>query len=279
MPDLLARDGIRLAYQVLGEGTPVVCLAGGPMLDSEYLGDLGGLSEHVQLILFDYRGTGRSEMPTEALTYRCDHLVDDVEALREHLGLDQMNLLAHSAGANLAALYTARHQERICRLLLITPGTFAFGFTSTSEMRREVVKLRWSEPWFADASTAFERIQAGEAMDSDWEAITPFTYGRWDAETQAHDANMNLHRNNEAAAMFGAEGAYDPPSTRAALAGLRAPVLLLAGEIDVAATPRAVAELAEIFANSALVTQPDAGHFPWLDDPAWFTMTVAAFLD
>ncbi len=278
MSVLSAHDGTQLAYHVLGEGAAVICLPGGPMQDSTYLGDLGGLSGHLQLILFDYRGTGQSETPTDTSTYRCDHLVDDVEALREHLGLDRIDLLAHSAGANVAALYAVRYPERIGKLVLITPSTRAVGITAASEMRREVVRLREGEPWFVPASTAFEAIQAGQATDADWEAITPLTYGRWDAAARAHHASGDEQRNEEAAAVFGAEGAFDPTVTRAALATFGAPVLLLAGEVDVAAPPSVVAKLAGLFPNATLVTQPGGGHCPWLDDSAWFTTTVAAFL-
>jgi proline iminopeptidase len=274
-----APDGTKLAYNVLGEGTPVVCLPGGPMQDSAYLGDLGGLPGRIQLIRFDLRGTGQSEKPGDTASYRCDHLVDDVEALREHLGLDQIDLLAHSAGTNLAALYTARYPGRIGKLVLITPSTWAVGIGATSEMRREIVRLREAEPWFASASAAFAAIQEGQATDADWEAITPFTYGRWDAAARAHHASEEQQRNEEAAAVFGGEGAYDPTGTRAALATFEPPVLVLAGEVDVAAPPRVVAELAGLFPNSTLVTQPGAGHFPWLDDPESFTTTVAAFLE
>jgi len=57
----------------------VVCLPGGPMQDSKYLGDLGGLSARHQLILLDLRGTGASAIPEDTASYRCDHLVGDVE--------------------------------------------------------------------------------------------------------------------------------------------------------------------------------------------------------
>jgi proline iminopeptidase len=43
MPAFSAHDGTKLAYDVFGDGPPVVCLPGGPT-DSAYLGDLGGLS-------------------------------------------------------------------------------------------------------------------------------------------------------------------------------------------------------------------------------------------
>lgn len=278
MSILPAQDGTKLAYRVLGAGTAVVCLPGGPMQDSAYLGDLGGLSGRVQLILFDYRGTGESGTPADTSSYRCDHLVDDVEALREHLGLDRIDLLAHCAGANVAALYAARHPERIGKLVLITRSTRAVGITATSEMRREVVRLREGQPWIAAASAAFEAIQAGQPKDADWEAMTPFTYGRWDAAARAHHASGDEQRNDEAAAVFGADGAFDPTVTRAALATFVAPALLLAGEFDVAAPPSVVAELAGLFPIATFVTQPGSGHFPWLDNPAWFTESVAAFL-
>lgn len=86
MPTFSAPDGTQLSYRVTGDGDPVVCIPGGPA-DSRYLGDLGGLSAHRRLIVLDLRGTGRSAVPEDTSTYRCDRLVDDVEALREHLGL------------------------------------------------------------------------------------------------------------------------------------------------------------------------------------------------
>jgi pimeloyl-ACP methyl ester carboxylesterase len=56
-----------------------------------------------------------------------------------------------------------------------------------------------------------------------------------------------------------------------------APVLVYAGELDLTPTPR-LAELAALFPRGQLVVQPGAGHFPWLDDPAWFVGAVARFL-
>ena len=100
---------------------PLVCLAGGPLQNSAYLGNLGGLSERRQLIVLDLRGSGAAGLPAGAGSCRCDHLVADVEALREHLSLERLDLLAHSAGANLAALYAARYPERVDRLVLVTP--------------------------------------------------------------------------------------------------------------------------------------------------------------
>ena len=278
MPVLAAPDTTELTYRLRGEGSPVVCLPGGPMQDSMYLGDLGGLSAHRQLVLLDPRGTGRSARPADPTSYRCDRQVDDVDALRDHLGLDQVDLLAHSAGANLALLYAARHPERVGALVLVTPSTFAVGISATGESRLETARLRRDEPWFGPAYAALQAIVAGDASDDRWTAIQPFFYGRWDAGAQDHQAAQDGHRNDEAAGMFGADGVYDPAATRAQLAAVPARVLLIAGEVDLNSTPGVVAELADLFPNAELVVQPGAGHYPWLDDAARFVATTATFL-
>ncbi|OEV31754.1 alpha/beta hydrolase [Streptomyces nanshensis] len=278
MPAFSAHDGTTLAYHVCGEGAPLVCLPGGPT-DSAYLGDLGGLSARRQLIRLDLRGTGRSATPEDAASCRCDRLVDDVEALRRHLGLARVDVLAHCAGANLAVLYAGRHPERIGKLVLVTPSVRAVGLTVTGALRRETARLRKDEPWFPDAFAALEAITEGAATDDSWRAVAPFSYGRWDETARAHQAAGDERMNMEVVAAFGADGAFDPETTRAALARFTAPVFLLAGEVDVSAPPPATAEFAALFPNAELVVQPGAGHYPWLDDAGAFVAATAAFLD
>ncbi|MFD1151736.1 alpha/beta fold hydrolase [Saccharothrix hoggarensis] len=278
MPDLVARDGTRLAYHVVGDGRPVICLAGGPMLDSAYLGDLGGLSRRRQLVLVDYRGTGSSQTPRDLTSCRCDRLTDDVEALRDHLGLDRVDLLAHSAGANVAAAYATRRPERVGKVVMVTPSVIGVGITPTSETRREVVLRREAEPWFGPAREAFEAVTAGRATPEDWLGIAPLTYGRWDGAARAHHSDMEQRRRPQVAAAFGADGAFDPEATRAGLAAFDGPVLVLAGAVDVSAPPAVVAEFAALWRDATLVTQEGAGHFPWLDDPARFTKVVGSYL-
>ncbi|MFE7852892.1 alpha/beta fold hydrolase [Streptomyces sp. NPDC057403] len=280
MPAFAAPDGTRLAYHVFGdEGPPVVCLPGGPLQASAYLGELGGLSARRRLVLLDFRGTGDSALPKDPATFRCDRLVDDVEALRAHLGLETMDLLGHSAGTNPAVLYAARHPRRVDRLALITPSAVAVGLGVAPQVRRDTARSREAEPWFPTAFAALQAITTGRATAADWEAISPFLYGRWDDTARAHHAAGAAQRNQEAAAVFGAEGAFDPAATRAALAGLAAPVLLLAGEVDLNSPAPMVAEFAGLFAKAESVVQPGAGHFPWLDDPERFVATVGAFLE
>ncbi|MFD4632414.1 alpha/beta fold hydrolase [Streptomyces sp. NPDC058284] len=278
MPTFSAYDGTELAYHEKGEGEPLLCVPGGPMRASVYLGDLGGLTAHRRLILLDLRGTGDSAVPDDPATYRCDRLVDDVEALREHLGLDRIDVLGHSAGGDVATLYAARHPKRIRNLVLVTPATLAVGGIVTAEDRSEAAALRKGEPWYPAVETALREIAETGAPSAGWEVIGPLMYGRWDDRAQAHRAQSAAQKNAAASEVYYGEASFDPPATRAALADMTAPVLVLAGAYDGGPSPARAAELAELFPNGVCQVQPEGGHFPWLDDPEWFTRRVAGFL-
>jgi pimeloyl-ACP methyl ester carboxylesterase len=246
------------------------------MLPAEYLGDLGGLDAHRSLVLLDLRGTGHSAVPADPATCRFDRQVADVEALRAHLGLERLDLLAHSAGAALALLYAARHPDRVASLTLVTPSPRVVGLEVTDADRREVAERRRGEPWFAAAYAAFERIWSGGATDADWTAITPFTHGRWDDAVRAAVDRADAQRDADAAARYYGDGTPDPAAVRAALAELRVPVLLVAGEYDVALPPSRAAEYTDLFPGGRLVVQRGAGHYPWQDDPGTFVRAVVA---
>ena len=124
-------DGTELAYQVAGSGPPLVCVPGGPGQAVAYLGDLGGLSSRRTLILLDNRGTGASQAPQDPATYRVDRLVEDVEALRVHLGLDRVDLLGHSASGGIGLLYAAGYPDRLGHLVLVAPSLRVPAFPPT----------------------------------------------------------------------------------------------------------------------------------------------------
>ncbi len=277
MPTFTASDGTELAYHVRGEGPPLIALPGGPMVASEYLGDLGGLSAHRTLILLDLRGTGDSATPADPATYRCDRQVDDVEALRAHLALDRVDLLAHSAAGNLALLYAARHSDRVASLALIAVTPRALGLHATDEDHLTAAQLRAGEDWFEEAYANLKAVQAGESALS-LEAVGGFIYGRWDAAARAHLALMESLTNDEASDLFHTPAAYDPPATLAALARLDAPVLLLCGEHDGAPDPGLTHRAADLLPRTEVAVQPGAGHIPWIDDADWFVRRVNTFL-
>ncbi|MCJ0875067.1 alpha/beta fold hydrolase [Streptomyces sp. AP-93] len=278
-----APDGTELAYHVQGEGEPLVCLPGGAMRASAYLGDLGGLSAGRRLILLDLRGTGDSAVPADTSTYRVDHQVADVEALRIHLGLDGVDLLAHSASGNLALLYAAAHPRRVRRLALITPTCWAVDLTESPEVRLADVRRRAGSEPYDTAIAAYERALAALAAggvpdEADWASAMPLAYGRWGEAARAHAVLSPVQKNAEASAAFAGPGACDPPATRAALGRFAGEVLVLAGELDSNPSSALAARLAQLFARGVVDVQPGGGHFPWLDEAPWFTARVERFL-
>ena len=273
-------DGLRLSYTQQGRGQPLVCMPGGPGRDPGYLGDLGGLDREAEreLVLLEVRGTGASAVPDDRASYRCDRMTEDVDALRAHLGLDQIDLLGHSAGGDLALLYAARHPERIARLILVTPALRTVGLGVADDELLVNMERRSAEPWFTDAKAAVQAAIAGDESAETTLRYLPFFYGRWDEAARAHAAGEAGQRSPAVAAGYYAEGAFDPEETREQLAKVTAPVLVLAGEVDLGPTPERAAEAAALFPAAEIVVQPAASHFLWLDDPAWFTAALAAFL-
>jgi proline iminopeptidase len=278
VPSFASYDGTEIGYRTLGDGPPLVCLPGGPGRAAEYLGDLGGLAASRQLVLLDPRGVGSSADPADPASFRVDRLVSDVESLRAHLGLEQMDLLAHSAGAVLATLYAAACPQHLSALVLVTPGLAAVGVEGTGERFRAALGRRAAEPWYPAALAALEQIMAGNLSMQAFRASRPFFYGRWDDAAQAHATAGVSERHQAAREGYFAGVTLDVPATRAALAKLTAPVLLYAGEVDPMVTPAAVREAAPLFNDATVVVQPGASHFPWIDDAAAFAAAVGSFL-
>lgn len=279
VPTFSSYDGTTLAYHVEGSGPVLVCQPGGPGRASAYLGDLGGLTRAYTVIRLDSRGTGDSEVPADAATYRMDALVGDLEALRVHLGLETMTLLGHSAGANVVTLYAAAHPARVERLILLTGLVRAAGLTPIG--MDEAYEARSGEPWYADAVAALDAWDAlpEDASEADAHpfmlASAPFWYGRWDAAALAH-ATVGLTEFAPAARDGFFEG-YTPDreAITAKLSALSAPVLVVAGELDGSPTPAAAAEVAELFPSATVVTIAGSGHFPWLDNPVELAAALA----
>lgn len=278
VPRFASYDGTEMSYRVVGDGAPVVCLPGGPGRAVGYLDDLGGLGGSRRLVLLDPRGVGGSADPADSATLRVNRLVDDVESMRAHLGLERMDLLAHSAGSVLATLYAAAYPERLSRLVLVTPGLAAVGVFGSAEGMAAALERSVAEPWYPGALAAMEAIMGGELSLDAFRASRPLFYGRWDDAARAH-ANVGVAERHAAARNgYFAEVVLDVPGIREALTALTAPVLLYGGELDPLVTPAMLEQAAPLFNGAKVAVQPAAAHFPWVDDPAAFAAAVGSFL-
>ncbi|MFF7988972.1 alpha/beta fold hydrolase [Kitasatospora xanthocidica] len=165
-------DGCRIAYELAGEGDPLVVLPGGPGSDVRYLGDLGGLGNRRRLVLVHPRATGRSAVPADRSTVSFVHQARDMEELRRHLGLHRLDLLAHSAGSLTAQEYLATHPERVRRTVLVTPVGRAERRPDEDELTA-IRTARSAEPWYPDAAEAERRLADLQRR------ILPFFWHTW----------------------------------------------------------------------------------------------------
>jgi proline iminopeptidase len=274
MVSFTSYDGTVLVCHERGAGPALVCLPGGPGRPSGYLGDLGGLAAQRRLFLLDNRGTGESAAPVDPDTYAMDRMIADVEALRMRLGFERMDLLGHSAAGGLALLYAARYPERIAHLVLVTPSVHTVGIEMTEEQWCAQIERRADESWYESRLPDLKAWDAGD--ESRRLRAQPFFYSPWNDDAEAH-ATRFAERSAEAAKRFHT----DTPAaeeTRASLAKVSAPVLVIAGEQDPGPLPAHADELAGIFPCGTSVVLPGA-HYPWVTAPDIFAEAVGGFLD
>ena len=278
MTSIAARDGTVLAVHHRGEGPPLLCVPGGPGRASAYLEDLGGLDRTRTLLLLDNRGTGESELPAERASLQFLRLADDVDDVCAALGLDSVDLLAHSAGCAVALTFATRHPERVRALVLVTPSGRPFGLPSDD--LEAIRALRADEPWYADAVEAIAAMEVvNPRIRSELERDTrPFWYARWDARARAHSAGSDEQMSLRANAGFAPGPDYDPSAARAALVSVTAPTLVVVGEQDALTGVSVGRRLAEVIRRAEVAVAPRAGHFPWVDEPGDFAATVETFL-
>ncbi len=117
---LKVSDVHEIYYEEAGnpDGIPVLTVHGGPGGGSSPTMRRFHDPNHYRIILFDQRGCGRST-PHAALEENTTwHLVDDMERLREHLGIDMWQLFGGSWGSTLSLAYAQTHPERVQAMVL-----------------------------------------------------------------------------------------------------------------------------------------------------------------
>lgn len=113
-------DGHALYYELSGNpgGRPVVFLHGGPGGGTSPVQRRFFDPERYNIVLFDQRGCGRSEPFASLEANTTWHLVEDIERLRRHLGIERWLVFGGSWGSTLALLYAQRHTARVAGLIL-----------------------------------------------------------------------------------------------------------------------------------------------------------------
>jgi proline-specific peptidase len=271
-------DGRTLTYERRGSGPLLVCHPGGPGFSSAYFANtLGGLDDHFTLVLFNPRGTAGSAKPADARAYSTADYVADVEALRAHLGEEQLDLLGHSHGGVVAAAYAAAHPDRVRRVILAN----SLARIRTEAMEAEM-QTHADEPWYDAARKALDRESAGDYENDEElreivQTFMPMYFARYDDTAARYVETSLTERANPDALKHFNEGleAWDD---RAALAKITAPTLIITGARDFITGPACADDLAEGIPHAKLIVVDGCGHFLFVECPERWREEVAAFL-
>lgn len=277
-------DGVQIFQRTLGTGPETLfVLHGGPGFAMDYLvDDIAPLAKHLRLVFHDQRGTGRSSLVAGAPGLHAQRLVEDLDALRGRFGLERINLLGHSWGAGLVALYALRYPEHVGRIVLVGPipphrrGLVqTFEHIATLRSAEESARLKtasdaWrADPGNADTCRAFYRIWYAPFFGD--RSMLERTKGDFCAGTPAA-----LRNKVEQVDRYTLEslGDYD---WRSALRTVNAPTLVVHGAKDVISVAHA-REWTAALPDSRMLLLEGIGHFPYLEAPERFFDPVAAFV-
>lgn len=116
---LAGAGGTKLYFKTIGVGEDtIVVVQGGPGAGmNSVLPSLIPLAQHFVLVLYDQRGGGRSELPTDTSQLKAHYFIEDLEAVRKFFKLNKMNLLTHSFGSVLVASYGRKYPGQIQRIV------------------------------------------------------------------------------------------------------------------------------------------------------------------
>jgi len=138
--------GARLHVEVEGKGVPLVLINGGPGGTHHYFHPWFERAKgYARVIYYDQRGCGLSDFEPGEDGYSVDQAADDLDALRQALGVEEWVLLGYSYGGFLAQLYTVRYPRNVAGLILLgsSPGmSVEIGHSRQQEFLSEEERAR-----------------------------------------------------------------------------------------------------------------------------------------
>lgn len=244
------REGVRIAYEVHGEGTgtPLLLTHGYAASAAMWAPNLEALAAGRPVVTWDLRGHGESDAPHDASRYSEPASVADMAAILDAVGVERAVVGGLSLGGYLSLAFHVEHRERVEALLLFDTGP---GYRSAAP------REQWNR-WAVAQAAAFEA--EGLAALS---ASSEVRRGRHDPAGLALAARGILVQHSSAV--------ID------ALPSVAVPTLVLVGADDVAFLS-AADYMASKIPGARLVVLDAAGHASNLDQPETFNRAVLDFL-
>jgi proline iminopeptidase len=267
-------EGATIYFEALGPsaGTPLVVVNGGPGFDHSYLHVSNVWSELAKkrpVVLYDQRGTGSS---TAEKPGKLADQIEDLDALRQHLGAEKIDLLGHSWGGYLVMAYTARHPDRVRRLVIVDSAAPRWSDTVTlfKDVFPERVEHEDSLGFAAalgDPAASTDRMRDYFSMlfydpehrDAFLAGVTSYRYSA--------DVNRALN------------GDLERFDLGPELAKFHLPTLVINGRFDANVAPSTANSIHKAISGPRLVIFERSGHLPFFEEPAKFIQVVEELLD
>jgi 3-oxoadipate enol-lactonase len=254
-------SGIQMSFDVRGSGPAVLLVHGFPFDRSMWGPQVEALESTHRVIAPDLRGFGETEAP--AGPYSMDLFANDLAALLDYLGVGRVVLGGLSMGGYIAFAFYRKFPARV-RALILSDTRPQPDSPEARQGRFDSARLAREQGAAAVAERLLPRVLSPKTL-----ASKPFVV--------AH-----LRRMMEAAPVEGIVGALmamaDRPDSTPTLAMITCPVLTVVGADDGITPPADVQAMTVTIRNARLVTIPDAGHVPTLEQPEAFNAAVQRFL-
>lgn len=282
-------DGITFHYRVGGTFGPLlIAHSVGWGMPGSYLWN--GMGSHLEkshtVVYFEPRGNGQSSRPSDETAMSSRIMVEDIEHLRLHLGVDSIPvLLGHSNGACIVLRYAEQHPERVEKLILIDAEIHD---APPNDHLQQWAAKRKDDPVYGPAlgalATAFKSPpQTDDEFVSMMEVILP-----WYFSDMQHVNILKKHIDAEVTPpgvwSFLRQGRLDREAENrlphVADGGLvKAKTLVIWGREDAMCSTVAARAVADAILGSKLVVVDGGGHMPWIEKPVEFWAEVNTFLD
>ena len=250
------------------------------------------------MIYFDERGTGRSERPFNK-DYKMATLVQDVEALRKHLGVQQLSLMGQSFGGTIALEYAASYPENVKKLIIVDG---AADLPELFEHWQEEIENKYSAAWGAAMASkdghAFRKATAGNDICAVTQArfqvemdalakVDSLDFHHWQQfynqnfrrEQDALDARSGLKNTGEMSQAYFSPGSPFLCYQFIAYDRLTMPVLIIGGKYDGAVDTKQLQTLARHLHHAEFDEFEHSAHFPYAEELVKFEHDVVAFLE
>lgn len=251
---------------------------GGPGADHSIMRPgMDPLGEYAQVLYWDHRGQGRSARG-DINKYTIDENVEDLEALRIHLGIKQIVSVGTSYGGMVAMAHAARYPNSVAKLLLIVTAAH-YGFNKRAQ---EIIAERGSD----EEKEITRQLWAGELTTE--EKMREYFRKTWGLYSTTFDDSKRA-KNEEALARailspdalnraFAPGGFLLTYDLRPELKKITAPTLVLAGRHDWICAPEFSEEIHALIPGSQLKIFENSSHSLRGDEPEEFHQTVREFI-